>query len=140
MADPQNTAPDPPRGKATQLPGPAGRGRRAPVLDDEDEVYEMVNLVPRLTGLPMTVWHKPKGGARHAARIKVNGVHGRRMTMENVASVRLQPVPKVVAGQLTADDRVKVFQWIAMNEKALLDYWNFTIDTDEFLARLRPLP
>ena len=100
----------------------------------------MVNLVPRLTGLPMTVWHRPKGGARHAARIKVNGVHGRHMTMEKVASVRLQPSPEVVAGALGLDDREKVFRWIALNEAALLDYWNFTIDTDEFLARLRPLP
>jgi hypothetical protein len=127
MADPQNTpAPDLPRS-------------RPKLVLDECQTYEMVNLVPRLTGLPMTIWHKPKGGARHAG-IKVNGVHGRRMAMENVASVRLQPVPKVVAGSLSADDRAKVFRWIAMNEEALLDYWNFTIDTDEFLARLRPLP
>jgi hypothetical protein len=115
-----------------------GESPMSEVVTEDD--YEMVNLTPRLTGLPMTIWHKPKGGTRHAARIKVNGVHGRRMTMENVASVRLQPAPKVVAGELTADDRTKVFQWIAINEAALLDYWNFTIDTDEFLARLQRLP
>jgi hypothetical protein len=107
---------------------------------DDDEPFEMVNLAPRLTGLPMTVWHKPRGSDRHAARIKVNGTHGRRMTMENVASVRLQPFPKVVAGLLSSDDQEKVFRWITMNQKALLDYWNFTIDTDEFLVRLRRLP
>jgi len=128
MADPQNTP-------AVDLP----RSRRASSLD-EDEAYEMVNLVPKLTGLPMTIWHSPKGRARHAARIKVNGVHGRHQTMEKAASVRLLPFPKVVAGSLSPDDRVKIFQWIAMNEEALLDYWNFTIDTDEFLARLRLLP
>jgi hypothetical protein len=25
----------------------------------EDELYEMVNLPPRLTGLPMTLWVRP---------------------------------------------------------------------------------
>ncbi len=27
---------------------------------EDDEFYEMVNLVPRLTGLPMTVWARPR--------------------------------------------------------------------------------
>jgi hypothetical protein len=31
-------------------------------MSEADELYEMVNLVPRLTGLPMTVWAEPRGG------------------------------------------------------------------------------
>lgn len=31
----------------------------------DDDLWEMVNLVPRLTRLPMTVWAWPKGSARH---------------------------------------------------------------------------
>ena len=32
-------------------------------MSEADELYEMVNLVPRLTGLPMTVWAQPRGRA-----------------------------------------------------------------------------
>jgi len=37
-----------------------------------DELFEMANLYPRTTGLPMTVWVSPRGNARHDVRIKVN--------------------------------------------------------------------
>jgi hypothetical protein len=50
-------------------------------MSEADELYEMVNLVPRLTGLPMTVWASPRGAARHDVRIKVNRTHGRQMVM-----------------------------------------------------------
>ena len=43
----------------------------------EDELYEMVNLPPRLTGLPMTVWARPHDNAQHDdVSIKVNMTPG----------------------------------------------------------------
>jgi hypothetical protein len=30
-----------------------------------------------------------------------------------------------------------VSRWLQLNEGALVAYWEFTIDTDEFLARLQ---
>ena len=42
----------------------------------EDELYEMVNLRPLLTGLPMTVWARPHGNAQHDVSIKVNMAPG----------------------------------------------------------------
>jgi hypothetical protein len=111
------------------------------VLDrDVDELYEMTNLYPASTGLPMTVWVSPRGRARHAARIKVNMEHGPRMTIGNTAVVRLQPIPKVVAGQLSAADRQAIFQWVAMNEATLLDFWKGRIDGIGLAQRLRRLP
>jgi hypothetical protein len=101
--------------------------------------YEMVNLVPRLTGLPMTIWASPRGQARHDVRIKVNQTHGRQMIIRDAISVAVRPVPRVVAGTLSPADRQAVFQWVALNEGALVDYWEFRIDTDELLQRLRPL-
>jgi hypothetical protein len=53
----------------------------------EDELFEMVNLAPRLTGLPMTIWVSPRGNARHGPRIKVNRTHGRSMSSSNLATV-----------------------------------------------------
>lgn len=43
---------------------------------EEDDLFEMANLFPRTTGLPMTVWVSPHGNARHDVRVKVNMAHG----------------------------------------------------------------
>jgi hypothetical protein len=108
--------------------------------DADVDLFTMTNLYPRRTGLPMTVWVSPRGHARHAARIKVNMRHGERMTIGNTAVVRLRPVPTVIAGKLSASDRVLIFTWIAVNEAALIDHWNGVIDGGDLIERLRPLP
>ena len=51
----------------------------------EDELYEVVNLPPRLTGLPMTVWARSHGNAQHDVSIKVNMTPGRTMDPTNLA-------------------------------------------------------
>jgi hypothetical protein len=104
------------------------------------DIYEIVNLAPAETGLPMTIFASPRGHARHDVRIKVNGVHGPRMTLERVAEVAVRPVPRVISGHLTAADRQAVFDWIALNTAALVDYWEFRIYTGEFMRRLQRLP
>ena len=108
--------------------------------DADVDLFTMTNLYPRRTGLPMTVWVSPRGHARHAARIKVNMRHGERMTIGNTAVVRLRPVPTVIAGKLSASDRLLIFTWIAMNEQALIDHWNGVIDGGDLIERLCPLP
>jgi hypothetical protein len=105
----------------------------------EDELFAMVNLVPRLTGLPMTVWVRPESGLPHDIRIKVNMTHGRSMSVGNLAVVGVRPVPRLIAGQLPIADMQAVSDWIRLNEAAIIDYWYFRIDTDEFLARMQPL-
>ena len=118
--------------------------RRAdqPATSEAEAPYEMVNLVPRMTGLPMTVWASPRGQARHGIRIKVSPTHGRKMIVGDAVTVALpRGVPRVIArtGVLAPADRVAIFQWCAINEAALVDYWAFRIDTDDFLQRLRPI-
>ena len=105
----------------------------------EDELFAMVNLVPRLTGLPMTIWVQPESGLPHDIRIKVNMTHGRSMSISNLAVVGVAPAPWLVAGQLSPADMQAVSDWIRLNEAAIVDYWYFRIDTDEFLQRMRPL-
>ena len=108
-------------------------------MSEAEAPYEMVNLVPRMTGLPMTVWASPRGQARHDVRIKVNPTHGRQMVIRDAVSVAVRPAARVIAGMLSPADRQAVFNWIALNAEALVDYWEFQIDTDEFLQRLKPL-
>jgi hypothetical protein len=52
----------------------------------EAELYEMVNIYPADSGLPMTVWAGPRGNARHDVRVvahrdgQISGVElGRRL-------------------------------------------------------------
>jgi hypothetical protein len=106
----------------------------------DTDLYEMVNLAPAETGLPMTIFASPRGHARHDVRIKVNGVHGPRMTLEQVAEVAVRPAPRVISGHLPAADRQAVFDWITLNTAALVDYWEFRIYTGEFMRRLQRLP
>jgi hypothetical protein len=39
-------------------------------MSEADELYEMANLYPAETGLPMTVWVSPRGRARHDVRVR----------------------------------------------------------------------
>jgi hypothetical protein len=105
-----------------------------------EDIFEMTNLSPRMTGLPMSVWVSPRGNARHDVRIKVNMTHGRQMNIDNTAIVAVRPSPRVVAGRLTTDDRRVVAEWTALNADAIIDYWDEKLDTDQFLGRLMRLP
>ena len=107
---------------------------------DVDELFEMANLFPRTTGLPMTVWVSPRGNARHDVRIKVNMTHGDQMNIANTAVVGVRPAPHVIAGRLSPDDQRAVFEWVALNAAAILEYWDGRIDTIELGQLLRPLP
>jgi hypothetical protein len=105
-----------------------------------DELFEMANLYPRTTGLPMTVWVSPRGNARHDVRIKVNMTHGNQMTVENTAVVALRPAPHLIGGRLSTDDERAVFDWIGLNATAIIGYWDGDIDTVQLSQLLRPLP
>jgi len=102
-----------------------------------EEQYEMTNLSPRMTGLPMVVWVSPRGRARHDLRIKVSTVHGSRIVLDDIAVVALRPEPTLIAGRLESFDFGLVRDWLRANEAALLDYWESIIDTGELLERLR---
>src|ERR1700722_14727490 len=106
---------------------------------ETDELFEMANLYPRTTGLPMTVWVSPRGNARHDVRVKVNVTHGNQMSIDNTAVVAVRPSPHLVAGQLSANDEKAVSTWIALNETAIVAYWNGDIDTLELMQTLKPL-
>jgi hypothetical protein len=107
---------------------------------EEDDLFEMANLFPRTTGLPMTVWVSPHGNARHDVRVKVNMAHGNQMSANNTAVVGVRPSPHRVAGSLSPDDEHAVFDWIALNSAAIIAYRNGDIDMGQLAQLLRPLP
>jgi hypothetical protein len=121
-----------------------GRGvRRRLNADDQrdqevDDLYEMANLFPRTTGLPMTVWVSPRGRATHDARVKVSLTPGR-IDIGQTAVVGIRPSPRLIEGNLASADLELVSQWIRANEEASIDFWNETIDSVELGTRLRKI-
>jgi hypothetical protein len=107
---------------------------------ESDELFEMSNLFPRTTGLPMTVWVSPRGNARHDVRVKVNMTHGNQMNIANTAVVGVRPNPHVAAGHLSPDDQRAVFEWVLLNTAALVAYWEGGIDTIELGQQLKRMP
>ena len=104
--------------------------------EEEQDLFEMANLFPRTTGLPVTVWVSPRGGARHDVRIKVAQTPGDRMDIADAAVVGVRPQPALLHGELKADVVRAVFAWALMNRQALVAYWNGELDTLELGARL----
>jgi hypothetical protein len=107
---------------------------------ETDELFEMANLFPRTTGLPMTVWVSPRGNARHDVRVKVNMTHGNQMTVSNTAVVGVRPTPHIIAGQLSPDDQRAVLEWVSLNADALVAYWEGRIDTVQLGQALKRIP
>jgi hypothetical protein len=106
---------------------------------DSDDLFEIANLFPATTGLPMTVWVSPRGNSRHDIRVKVNLIHGNQMDLSNTAVVGVRPSPHIIAGNLSPDDEKAVFQWISLNEAALLACWEGEIDTIQLGHALKAL-
>ena len=104
---------------------------------DTDDLFEMANLFPRTTGLPMTVWVSPRG---NDVRVKVNMTHGDQMNIANTAIVGVRPSPHVIAGHLPPDDQRAVFEWVSLNTDAIVEYWDGRIDTIELGQLLKRLP
>ena len=50
---------------------------------EPEDLFEMANLFPCTTGLPVIAWVSPRGNARHDVRVKVNMTHGNQMTVSN---------------------------------------------------------
>ena len=107
---------------------------------DADELFEVANLFPRTTGLPMTVWVSPRGNARHDVRVKVNMTHGDQMNIANTAIIGVRPNPYLIAGHLSPDDQRAVFEWVSLNTDAIVDDWDGRIDTIELGELLKRFP
>ena len=121
------------------------KGHEADLQEELDsseayDLFEMANLFPATTGLPMTVWVSPRGNARHDIRVKVNMTHGNQMDPINTAVVGIRPTPHMLAGTLKPDEQRAVFEWVSLNTRALIEYWEGDIDTIQLGHFLEPLP
>ena len=108
---------------------------------EADELFEMVNIHPGDSGLPMAVWAGPRGHARHdVVWVKVNIAHGNQMSIGNTAVVAVRPSPRLITGKLSSDDLRAVSEWLRLNEAALVAHWDGQISGIELGRRLQKLP
>jgi hypothetical protein len=120
------------------LPGQGPRPRRETVVPASgDDLFEMANLYPKTTGLPMTVWVPPRGHAQHDARIKVSSIPGDRMVLDDAAVVAIRPSPVMLEGSLSGPELKVVAAWISANRDVLIDYWEGVADTADLIQRLK---
>jgi hypothetical protein len=71
----------------------------------EDELFFMVNVRSRSSGLPMNISIGPCGHARHAARIRVQMDHREPFDIDRLAAVSVEDEPpEVKAGWLAPAD------------------------------------
>lgn len=106
-------------------------------LTEDQDLFEMVNIRPELSGLPFIVWIPEKGGARHDVRVKVSP--GPRVR-EFAATVSVRPQIEVIAGELSTENLRALREWIDLNRDTIVKYWNGEIlYTDEAPAALKPL-
>jgi hypothetical protein len=105
----------------------------------DDELFTMVNLRGRSTGLPMNIWIGPRGHARHAPRIKIQMDRRTQFDLGNLAVVSVEEPARVVEGWLAPADLALVQRYVALNRAAILDHWNETTDGVELTRALKPL-
>lgn len=112
-----------------------------PAAITEDDLFLMVNVRGHSSGLPMNIWIGPRGGARHAARIKVQPDHRERFDTNRLAAVSVEDdPPEVKEGGLSAEDLALVRRYIALNRQPILDHWDEKTDGVELVHALKPLP
>ena len=109
---------------------------------ESQEQWEMANLRPRRTGLPMTIWvQEPSDDSRtqHGPRIKAGRQHGDRFDPTDSVTVTVEENPKIIGIGLRNHDQRLVREFVRANREPLLDLWNHRIDIGEFLERMTPV-
>jgi hypothetical protein len=109
-------------------------------LAERELLEEMVSYRKDVTGIDQTVFISPKGHTRHGPRIKIaidppDTVDPRGKTasiaINDAVVVAGESVPAVVLDQIR--------RFIDLNRVALLDYWEYRIDTEQLRRRLKPI-
>jgi hypothetical protein len=96
-------------------------------------IWEMANIRPNKTGLPMVIWIKPKTTEKHGPRIKVQISHGDKIKINNWVSISIEDSPQLFGSGLSIDDFNLIVKFIKNNKDNLLKVWNDEIDPIDFV-------
>ena len=109
-------------------------------MDKANCFEEIVSYRKDVTGIDHTVFISPKGHTRHGPRIKLaidppDSVDPRGKT----ASVAINDAAVVAGENIPAVVFDQVRRFIDLNRAALLDYWDYRIDTEQLRRRIKPI-
>jgi len=99
---------------------------------------EMASFRKKATGIDNTIFLSPKGGAKHAARIKV-AIDPPDSISPSSGCISIDVSDFLVRGTLKvpADLYTKLKKFIDINRSVIIDYWNYKISTDELSDKLK---
>jgi len=106
-------------------------------LMEKKDLFEMANLWPENTNLPVVVWVSEKGKSKHGPRVKVM-THTGKMNIKDTVSITISSQP-ILIGKLDSKILKAVSKWIILNKQNLLNYWNEEISTNIMINKLKKL-
>lgn len=110
-------------------------------LNEFVDLSEMANLRKNSTDLPMVIYVSEKLNVRgkHGPRIKVSTIYGDKISKKNLFTVTISDTPEVIGntGDIKPKDLKKVIDFVVLNKKALLDYWELKIDIGDVIRKLK---
>ena len=113
------------------------------VKADKPEDIDMcmvASLWPRDTGLPVAIWIEERSDTpkdKQGPRIWVM-THPGKINFQETVVVTLEEPPRPI-GNLDRKYFNKVKEFIELNRKSLMDYWNHRIDVAEFSRRFKKI-
>jgi len=112
--------------------------------EEKYAIFSMANLSSAATGVRGAIIWVSVGvfegkKSEHGPRIKV--VEGSTMTANGQSAViTIANTPEFLHGKLKKKIASDAIQFVILNRKVLLDYWNGKIDTSVFIQRLKAIP
>jgi hypothetical protein len=104
----------------------------------ETDLFALVCLRSRSTGLRNNVWLGSRRHARHSARVLVPRTQ---FDLNDLAMISVEDDPqRLLEGQLSAADVAAVLRWVVLNRAAILDHWHGRTGGAELARALRRLP
>jgi len=102
-------------------------------------VGAMANLNPKTTGIPHVVVWISKKEPTHACRVKVSNIRGK-FSGEDNFSIALHDESIEGEVKVSPKDVKAVIEWMNLNRKVILKYWNDPeFDVAELLAKLKKI-
>lgn len=105
------------------------------------QLYEMANIRPEESGLPVVIWVMPKtGNEKHNARIKVERNYGNKAKNDTFSLSIDKENPQIVAGDkgnLSNKDVELIKLFVINNYTALMSLWNDNISPFQFVSKIR---
>jgi len=110
----------------------------ADALAEEEMLGEMASFRKAVTGVDNTIFISTKSGVRHGPLIKV-AINPPTHVSPSGETASITFEGEVTAGKISADAQRQANQFIELNRKALTDYWEERISTDELRQQLKAI-